>query len=139
MPSNTPKANSQVQEAVTEILKQVKYEPVKPSAIRTVEIELDKVRHLRMSLGAMKIIEEKTGENPWAGSSWNFNDTNKLAIFLWACLRHEDPELSIEQVLELPGTELANVPYIIDRLSMLWGFSMPEPSDETVGEEKDPN
>ena len=132
-------ANSQIQEAVNQVLADVKYEHPAPSAVRTVEIQLDKTRNLRMGLGAMKRIQELTGDNPWDGNVWGnlSRDTNKLAVWLWQCLRHEDPELTLEQVEEMDGTELSNIPYIIDRLGMLWGFSMPEPDPNT--EQKDPN
>lgn len=132
--AESSKANSKVQEAVTEAIMQAGYVPQIPSAVRTVSIELDKIRNLRMTLGSMKIIQDMTGDNPWA-TQWEFKDPYKIGVFLWACLKHEDPELTLEQVLEMPGTELSNVMYLVDRLSMLWGYTMPDP----VNEDTDPN
>lgn len=133
MPPTKTTANNQIKEAVDQVLKEAKYEKVEPSAVKTVPVQLDKIRNLRMGLGAMRRIEELTGDSPWDGQSWaNLGrDTHKLTIYLWQCLLHEDPELTKEQVEEMEGTELSNIPYLIDRMGMLWGLSMPDPEPET--------
>lgn len=118
-----------MQEAVAAVKAPARREPPKPRIVPPVPIELDRVRHLRMDLRAMKLIEDKLGLVMWDFSAWDLKSSREAAVIFWACLLHEDPELTLEQVEVMPGMELANFPYLAYTLSLLWGFTMPE-SDE---------
>lgn len=76
-----------------------------PITIPTVEIELDKVRHLRFDFNAICDFEDKAGKEimsmmitlPDGSPSIKFNFKD-LRILLWAALKWEDPALTLEQV-----------------------------------------
>uniref|UniRef100_A0A6M3JYZ1 Uncharacterized protein n=1 Tax=viral metagenome TaxID=1070528 RepID=A0A6M3JYZ1_9ZZZZ len=67
-----------------------------------VKIILDKERYLFFDLNAMVAFEEQTGINilnPAVQQQLALDMTPKqLRAFLWACLLHEDSELTLEQV-----------------------------------------
>ncbi len=67
--------------------------PGKPVPI--VKLQLDKARHLRLDLNAMVEFEEETGFHI---SEANTGKMSILRALLWACLLHEDADLSVEQV-----------------------------------------
>jgi len=65
-------------------------------AAPTVPIELDKPRNLKFTLNSMVLFEKHTGKrfNQLEGGL----SMEELRIMLWACLLHEDPDLTPEQV-----------------------------------------
>jgi len=67
-----------------------------PSVVPLVKIKLDKVRHLRLDLNAMVAYEHSSGK-----SIAEFRDNpsaESIRCLLWACLLHEDKELTTEAV-----------------------------------------
>lgn len=68
---------------------------------QTVTINLDKERHLFFGLKAMRLIQEKTGKNPYQEEFWKGIDANSVNAVMWSGLLHEDKNLTIEQVEEL--------------------------------------
>ena len=61
-----------------------------------VKIKLDKVRHLRLDLNAMVAYEQASGESI---STVGLNPSiEQIRCLLWACLLHEDKELTPEAV-----------------------------------------
>ncbi|MGE5553294.1 MAG: hypothetical protein ACM3XZ_05145 [Betaproteobacteria bacterium] len=69
----------------------------KPTA-PTAPIMLDRERHLLINFNTLALIEEKTGKNTLRSETWQNISASDLRVFLWACLLHEDPELTLEQV-----------------------------------------
>lgn len=61
--------------------------------IKLVTVDLDKPRHLKMTLGAMIAYEQASGKSLLKG--FNLKDMNltEVATLFWACLLHEDREL----------------------------------------------
>lgn len=70
-----------------------------PMNKKTIEINLDKKRTLRFDMNAMAEFEDISGKPffGWAQTMQNMT-AKDLRSFLWACLRHEDKELTPEQV-----------------------------------------
>ena len=67
-----------------------------PSVVPLIKVKLDKVRHLRLDLNAMVAYERVSGKN-----IGNFSDNasaETILYLLWACLLHEDKELTTEAV-----------------------------------------
>lgn len=103
--------------------------PVRPAPrlAPPVTIMLDRERTLRMDFAAMALFEEETGLSPWSPEVWSANPSPKvLSALLWAALTHEDPDLTLSDARRLPGMELSNYGYLMDRLADLWGETMPE-------------
>jgi SAM-dependent methyltransferase len=69
----------------------------KPEEQRIVEVQLDKPRTLIWDFNAMTLIKKKTGKNPMKGE-FQGQSVHDMRLFFWACLVHEDPALTVEQV-----------------------------------------
>ncbi|MBY6275377.1 hypothetical protein [Symbiobacterium thermophilum] len=65
-------------------------------AAPVVPIELDKPRNLKFTLNSMVLFEKHTGKR--FNQVENGLSMEELRILLWACLIHEDPDLTPEQV-----------------------------------------
>lgn len=103
--------------------------PVRPAPRLTppVTIMLDRERSMKMDFAAMALFEEETGLSPWSPDVWSANPSPKvLSALIWAALTHEDPDLTLSDARRLPGMELSNYGYLMDRLADLWGETMPE-------------
>lgn len=114
--------------------------PVRPAPRVTppVSIVLDRERHMRLDFAGMVAFEEETGLSPWAASVWSGNPSPKvLSTLIWAALIDEDPDLMLSDVRRMPGMELSNFGYLMDRLADLWGETMPEPEPVAAGVEGD--
>lgn len=85
--------------------------------IQTVEIELDKIRHLRFDMNAWYDIEEKTGIDLRSTTVAKLK-VGHLRAVVWACLRHEDPDLTLEVVGSL--IDLGNLDYVSERLNQMF-------------------
>ena len=113
-----------------------------PRLTPPVPIMLDKERTLRMDFAAMCAFEDETGLSPWSSEVWGAGVSPRiLSALVWAGLIHEDPDLMLSDVRRMPGRELSNYGYLMDRLSDLWGETMPEPEETPVAVEgeSDPN
>lgn len=64
--------------------------------VKTVPIQLDKERRLRMDFNALADFEEATGA-PFSEVTGALTIT-QLRALLWACLRHEDEALTVRDV-----------------------------------------
>lgn len=97
-----------------------------------VSIKLDRERHLKFGLRAMRAIQEKTGKNPLEGTLWSEEkpDVNDFIIFLWAGLLHDDPDITIDQAISL-ADEHSNLPELIQTIYDAFARSMPESTEET--------
>lgn len=118
--------------------------PARPAPRLTppVSIMLDKERTLRMDFAAMCAFEDETGLSPWSSEVWSAGASPRvISALIWAGLIHEDPDLMLSDVRRMPGMELSNYGYLMDRLGDLWGETMPE-AEETpapVEGDADPN
>ena len=66
--------------------------------IELITIKLDKERHLRLSLKGMLGFEKLTGKNLLKGFRLKELNLGDTAAMLWACLVHEDKELTYDDV-----------------------------------------
>ena len=76
--------------------------PAPPAPYDLVTVELDRPRRLKLSWGAMRRIKDQTGfdiRQPKEGAPWD-TDT-MLPVVLCEALRHEDPEITVEQVEDM--------------------------------------
>jgi hypothetical protein len=60
------------------------------------KITLDRERNLKLNMNSMRYFEEITGDSLFKIGE-NFSATHLQAL-VYACLRHEDKELTLEQV-----------------------------------------
>lgn len=106
--------------------------------IPVVEIELDKIRHLRLDFNALARAEEATGKSLLNGIAWQNMTVKDYRALVWACLLHEDPELTLEDVGSL--IHVGNVEYVTSCLTQLWAASNPkEEADRPLAEGKAEN
>lgn len=67
----------------------------------TVPLQLDRERHMRLDFNALATIEEVLGESALDGSVFkpeNLSLARYLRAILYATLKHEDPNLTLEEV-----------------------------------------
>lgn len=91
-----------------------------------VPIELDRPRTLKADLNALVMIEERTGLNMFT-DALEIKSARHVRAFLWALLRHEDPDLTEEQVGSFITAE--NLNEISGAITRAFGAGMPEPSE----------
>jgi len=94
-----------------------------------ITIKLDKERHLKFGLKALKSIEKASGQSALSGEFWSVPTATNFSILLWAGLLHEDPELTIEQVDELVDN-YSSLDVLYTSIAQAWGAAMPEPDNE---------
>ena len=86
-----------------------------PTPTRGIEIKLDRLRHLRFTLGTLRRIREEIGtEALEAGVS-----EEKLAKVLWYGLKEDDPTLKPEDVEDL--IDLQDLPELVEALKRAMG------------------
>lgn len=88
-----------------------------------VRITLDRDRTLILDLNAMCDFEEVTGKNMLKGMETEFSSLDLRAL-LWACLKHDDEELTLEQVGGM--IHGGNMESISEQLMDAWLSAMPE-------------
>ncbi len=66
---------------------------------KLVTIQLDKERHMRLSLKGMIEYGKLTGQNLLEGFNFKNMSLVEIGSLLWACLLHEDKELELDDVL----------------------------------------
>lgn len=96
----------------------------------SVPIELDRPRNLRLDLNAMVAFEEASGKSMFKLKSMENLSVADLRALLWASLRHEDKDLTLEQVGGL--VDLGNMEYIAGRLAEAWAVALPAQSEKKV-------
>jgi len=65
-----------------------------------IPVELDKVRNLRLGMVAMSLVEEYFNK-PLSKIDLENLTMKESAVIIWAGLYHEDPELTVEKVMQL--------------------------------------
>jgi hypothetical protein len=90
-----------------------------------VTIQLDKERHLKMTLGGMKRFKDETGIDLLRdGLNIKTLTEEQIIAFIWACLLHEDRKLTAEDVgFMLDATKVQE---ISEKIVEIWGASVPE-------------
>lgn len=107
---------------------------IQPSPVKLVPIELDgKTYQLRLTLWTIKLIEDETEENILT-ANWDFKDYKSIIRYLKYALQENHPEVTEEQLYKT--VDLSQLGYIADRLTMLWGLSMPDPEPSTGADSK---
>ena len=97
-----------------------------------VPITLDKKRHLLLDLNAMAAFEDATGKNIMRGFGSAEMTAKDLRALLWACLLHEDENLTIEGAGRLIHT--GNLDAVTESLGEAWSAAMPEAEEEQESE-----
>jgi len=98
----------------------------KPTPTRGVPVVLDKERRLRYTLGTMRLIREKFGEDRMAQGV----PAAMLGELLWYGLKHEDAQLTIEQVEDMVDGE--NLEAITAALVKAFGQKLENPRAATA-------
>lgn len=94
-----------------------------------VEITLDKPRRILFDMNAMCEFEKVTGKNFFEFSSnASKMSASDLRAFLWACLIHEDKNLTIEEVGQMINGE--NIEAISQSLIKAQVLNTPETSKD---------
>ena len=93
-----------------------------------VPIKLDKKRHLLLDLNAMVAFEDVTGINMMRGFDASKMTVKEFRAFLWACLIHEDKDLTLDTVGGMIHT--ANMDTITSCLIEAWNVAIPEAGEE---------
>ena len=75
-----------------------------PELNELVTITLDKERHLRLTLKGMIEFEKLTGKTLVKGFKFKDLTLADMAALIWACLIHEDKELTYDDVLDMIDT-----------------------------------
>ena len=90
----------------------------------TVEIELDRLRHLKIDFNAIALAEKETGKNLLNNSVWKDLSAGDIRAFLWAALKWEDQGLTLEDVGAMihPG----NVDKIAKSIEKAWIAASPK-------------
>ncbi|MEB1809026.1 MAG: hypothetical protein LPK26_17350 [Bacillaceae bacterium] len=93
---------------------------------KSVAIELDKIRNLRLGVNARCKVEELTGKQ--ISSFEGGLSENDLRIFLYCGLKWEDEELTLEQVGELMDDVIIEQghQYLGDKITEAIELSMPK-------------
>jgi len=96
-----------------------------PSVVPLIKLKLDKVRHLRLDLNAMVAYERVSGKKI---ESFGLDSSMEEVLYLlWACLLHEDKELTVEEVGST--VHAGNLKEIDASLSQAFRVAMPEETD----------
>jgi len=94
-----------------------------------VQITLDKERNLLLNLNTMVKFEEITGKNLLQSASFTDLSITDLRVLVWACLLHEDKELTLDQVGEM--VDVDNLAEVSNKLAIAWGVASPEVDKES--------
>jgi hypothetical protein len=98
-----------------------------------IPIELDKERNLYLSFDALIIFKEETGLD-LMGLDLNSSDIRTLTALLYACLAHEDEELTLRKTAKL--INLKNMAHVIEKFTQLMTESTPEQEEKSKGKQK---
>ena len=91
---------------------------------KLVTIQLDKERHMRLSLKGMIEYGKLTNQNLLEGFNFKSMNLEEVGALLWACLIHEDRDLSLDDVLCM--IDVGNLTDVIDALTKCISQSLVE-------------
>lgn len=106
------------------------------ATVKLVPVTLDRVRHLRLDFNAFATAEEITGKNYMAKGAWSEPSARDLRALLFACLKHEDAKLTLEDVGAL--LHAGNVAEIAAALTQVVSGALPESDDGEQEDAKEP-
>lgn len=109
-----------------------------PEFDELVKVTLDKERHLRLTLKGMLEFQKLTGKNLMEGFKFEDLGLADTAVMLWACLIHEDKELTYDEVLCM--VDFNNLGDAMDALVNCLSHSLPkaEAGDSPLAEKSQP-
>jgi hypothetical protein len=90
-----------------------------------VTITLDRERHLRLGLRAMRAFEQETGKSIRSINAATMTDTQRV-VLLWAALLHDDKELTLDQAITLFDDHLEDLGQLADKVVEMQKASAPE-------------
>ena len=102
-----------------------------------VTIMLDKERSLRLTLKGMLEFEKITGKNLLKGFNLKDLSMSDSAALMFACLVHEDKELTYDDVLCM--VDVGNISKVSDAVSKCINQSLAEATDNRPLVEKPPS
>ena len=91
---------------------------------KLVTVNLDKERHLRLTLKGMLEFQKHTGKNLLKGFRLKELSLEDSAALIWACLIHEDKEIKYEDVLNM--IDLHNLTSVVNAVAECINQSLPE-------------
>lgn len=95
-----------------------------PDLDKLVTVNLDKERHLRLTLKGMLEFEKLTKKSLLKGFELKTFSLEETAALVFACLIHEDKELMYDDVLCM--IDISNLTTVIDAVSKCLEQSLPE-------------
>ena len=99
-----------------------------------VSIMLDKERHLLLTLGGMLAFKKETGKDLFDANVTKALekkiDMEDVVVLVWACLIHEDREITVEDVSYL--IHIGNVNEVVEVLAEVFALAMPESEGKEV-------
>ena len=93
--------------------------------MKTVSIELDKERNLKLTNNGIQYIDERLKLNLYEGKDIFTVSPFDLKALLFGLLKHEDTNLTEEQVGDMIGPE--NLTYVSERITALVEAITPKP------------
>lgn len=97
---------------------------------KLVTVKLDKERHLRLTLKGMLEFQNITGMNLLKGFNLTKFSLEETAALVFACLLHEDKELTYDDVLCM--IDISNLKTVIEALSTCLEQSVPEEGERPL-------
>lgn len=91
---------------------------------KLVTVTLDKERHLRLTLKGMMEFEKITGKNLLKGFTFDDLTISDSATLMWACLIHEDKDLTLDDVLCM--VDLSNYVAVMEAIIGCISQSLPD-------------
>jgi len=95
-----------------------------PEIDKLVTVKLDKERHMRLTLKGMIGFEKLTGKSLTGGIKLNDLSLEDKSAMFWACLIHEDKELTYSDVLDM--IDIGNIGAIMDAFVECISQALPE-------------
>lgn len=101
--------------------------------VQTAAVEMDRPRTLRLDMNALATAEDLTGRNFLTSAAWRDLGVREVRALLFACLKDEDPALTLEDVGR--HLHLGNLGDVIALLMGLYRAEGPQPGgDEEEGD-----
>lgn len=97
-----------------------------------VTIQLDKERHLRLTLKGMVEFEKLTGKNILKGLDLGNFLLEDLGALVWVCLIHEDRQIQLDDVLYM--IDLTNLQPILEAVTRCIEQSVPKKEASPLAE-----
>lgn len=96
---------------------------------KLITIQLDRERHLRLTLKGMLEFERLTGRSLLKGFALKDLTLKDSAAMMYACLLHEDKELTYDDVIGM--VDFSNLPTVIEAFYKCINQSVPETEEKS--------